>query len=283
MRKKKYDWTERRVQKFIKQGRGKGAGPDYFPWITVRDFPSKGRVSRIFGLKTQRGHHFFSDLEYRFFIQNEWRDEVVDIREQFPLDRDMTHRIALRHLITPPVTRDGTPFVLTTDFLLDVHSDGNRTEIAHTAKYSSALDDMRTLEKLEIERRYWKEKTVPWSIITEKDIDLTLVKNVEFVRHEYDLTLIQEPFEGCLHKLATLIIDAIPKQPTLPLKELCSALDNSLGIEAGFALTAAKHLLARKIVLTDMVDPTFLAKRPLAHFSLDETQLKVAGGQIGFQ
>jgi len=41
----------------IKQGRGQGTGTDYIPWIQVRDFGSKGRVTRDRGWITGRVHH----------------------------------------------------------------------------------------------------------------------------------------------------------------------------------------------------------------------------------
>ena len=40
------------AEKWIKQGRGTGAGKDYQPWLTVRDLPSFGRSHRIWGFQT---------------------------------------------------------------------------------------------------------------------------------------------------------------------------------------------------------------------------------------
>ena len=44
------------------------------------------------------------------------------------------------------------------------------SQLALQAKYSNDLDDARTIEKLELERRYWEQKDVDFKIITEKDI-----------------------------------------------------------------------------------------------------------------
>lgn len=79
------EWTEEKYKRFIKEGRGQGEGTDYKPWLTIQDFPSMGRATRIFGWKTQRIHHLFSDLQLRYFYLLEWEDSVIDIREHYPL------------------------------------------------------------------------------------------------------------------------------------------------------------------------------------------------------
>jgi len=59
---------EKRVQKWIKEGRGSGNGKDYHPWLTVRDLSSRGRSHRVMGHLTQRTHHLFSDMELAAFL-----------------------------------------------------------------------------------------------------------------------------------------------------------------------------------------------------------------------
>ena len=49
------------------------------------------------------------------------------------------------------------------------------------AKYSKDLDDIRTIEKLEIERHYWQSKGIPWQIITEKDIPMDIQNNIKWL------------------------------------------------------------------------------------------------------
>jgi len=38
-------WDATVYQQYIREGRGQGSGAKYKPWITVRDFPSRGKVS----------------------------------------------------------------------------------------------------------------------------------------------------------------------------------------------------------------------------------------------
>ena len=63
MAKCKYGITDKKIIKYIKEGRGQGIAKDYIPWIKIQYFPSKGRVSRGKSWKTGRVHHFLSYLE----------------------------------------------------------------------------------------------------------------------------------------------------------------------------------------------------------------------------
>ena len=95
MSKRDLEWNESKYNKYLKEGRGKGTGSKYIPWVKMQDFPSLGRTSRIKGIKSQRIHHLFSDNETRCFYIFDWSDKVVDIQEQYPLlDLEMAKTIA---------------------------------------------------------------------------------------------------------------------------------------------------------------------------------------------
>ena len=85
MARKKYGNSEVKNQKWIKEGRGSGRNHEYKPWLTVRDLPSDGHSHRVFGHKSKRAHHLFSDLELAVFLLLEWHFEIEEVREQFPL------------------------------------------------------------------------------------------------------------------------------------------------------------------------------------------------------
>lgn len=87
---RQHKWTEKKIAEWQAQGCGSGSGSDYKPWLEVTDFSSRGRSRRVHGLKTGRVHHLFSDVEYDVFLVSEWSQSVVDIREQYPLDRELT-------------------------------------------------------------------------------------------------------------------------------------------------------------------------------------------------
>lgn len=85
MSKRKREITKRRTDKLIKEGRGKGIGSEYKPWIFIQDVPSLGRSTRLNGIKCDRKHELLSDMERDYFYIIEYSDDVIDIREQFPL------------------------------------------------------------------------------------------------------------------------------------------------------------------------------------------------------
>src|SRR5215213_4143273 len=185
----KYDWNQNKFEKFIKEGRGKGQAKDYKPWLTTQDVPSTGRRSRVPGWKTGRLHHTLSDNEIDYFYLLEWADDVIDIKEQFPLiDLEVAQTIASDMGVKyPAAEKSGFPYILTADFFITIHANGQTKEIARTIKPAKELDKQRVIEKFEIERRYWTAKGIDWGIVTEHEIPQTLVKNIEHYHSNYQL------------------------------------------------------------------------------------------------
>jgi hypothetical protein len=199
---KKYVNTELQNQKWLREGRGSGHGSDYKPWLTVRDLSSQGRSHRVFGHKSQRTHHLLSDLELAVFLLLEWSRSTQDIREQFPLRLEDTKALALESGIDHPSVR-GVLQVMSSDFLVNT-TDTSQPKFALQAKYAEALSDARTIEKLELERRYWLQKGVPWWLITEKDIPSVVTQNISWLypaqRDEIEIDVLVERaafYGGC--------------------------------------------------------------------------------------
>ena len=150
MARQRYGFDEARIARFHKEGRGTGHGADYQPWLTIGDVPSRGRSHRPKSTKTGRVHHLLSDIERHTFHLFDWDDAVTDIREQFPLDRDITPRIAEQLGVEHPRdVKTRTPLVMTTDFLVDMVRDGRQVLLALAVKPAEELDKPRVLEKLD--------------------------------------------------------------------------------------------------------------------------------------
>lgn len=167
------------------EGRGLGEGPNYQPWLRAHEVPSRGRTSRPLGWKYHRSYEFLSDLEFRFFLLLQYDSEIIDIREQFPLlPVDQTKQIAEElQLIHPPKSRKDK-IVMTTDFLLTIRGEPIKYK-AIAIKSKEDLTNPRTIEKLCIEEQYWKVKEIPFSIVTEADIDVIKAKNLEIMYPYY--------------------------------------------------------------------------------------------------
>ncbi|MCC8402054.1 TnsA endonuclease N-terminal domain-containing protein [Paraburkholderia sp. MMS20-SJTN17] len=188
--KKRFRITAVDVQRWKDAGFGSGDRDLYRPWLTIRDVPSLGRKSRPWGLTAGRTHHVLSDIELHFFLHADFQQHVVDIREQYPLfPQSEIVDMAVASGITPPrYPGTSTPAVLTTDFLLTVEAqDGTRALKAYAVKSTSDLEGTRArraIEKLELERRYWLARGVPWKLVTERDMDPIRTANLEWLSYQ---------------------------------------------------------------------------------------------------
>src|SRR5450830_1369243 len=146
-------WTEKQIAEMQKAGLGKGTGEHYVPWLTVQSISSVGRSRRMWSDKTKRQHDLLSDVEHDLFLCLEHANDVVDIREQFPLDRQLTQAVADELKIAHPFY-PGTqvPTVMTVDFMVTRIHHGTKILEAFNAKTAEEAEDTRSLEKLEIQR-----------------------------------------------------------------------------------------------------------------------------------
>jgi len=172
-------WNKDTYDRYVRNGRGCGSGAEYTPWIRIQDFASRGVVSRVKGRTTGRIHHLMSNNELAYFYILDWSDSVTDIREQYPLsDLDCAVHSATRAGIRYPTDNvSGFPYVMTCDFMI-TSTTGMK---ARTIKMTAELENARTLEKLEIERRYWAVQGVDWRIVTEHEISRQKAKNIEWI------------------------------------------------------------------------------------------------------
>jgi hypothetical protein len=243
--------TLRKIQKWIKEGRGQGEGENYKPWLTVQDVPSNGLASRKKGRTCNREHHLMSNLERDYFYLLDFSDSVTDIREQYPLlPIDETLLIAEKLGISHPTDpKTGEPIVMTTDFLITM----NKLNVARTVKPENELNDDRTIQKLEIERRYWKERNIDWGIVTEKEIPKVIVRNIAWFEDEYDnADIVQMGTVLTEHLESTLLKHLQSEHPINRATALC---DEALGLVAGTGLAFFRYMLARKYWRIDLSEP----------------------------
>lgn len=247
MAKRRYDFDEPKIQRYLAEGRGAGQLASYQPWLTVHDVPSSGRVSRIQGWHTGRIHHLLSDGETGLFLMLDWEDSVADIREQFPLDRDVTRQIAVE--IGVPHPRDNhtqTDLVMTTDFLVDVVIDGKTHLLARTFKRVEDLDDERTIAKFEIERRYWTRKGVDWGIVTDAELSAERIQNLHWLHSMRSLDGTQVPYDGYWDDRIDTFCTHLAAAGEMSIKGYCRWLEQTLGFQSGEGLTVIRYLLANK-------------------------------------
>lgn len=253
MSKYSYTWDDNKLQKYINEGRGQGAGSDYKPWITIHDFPSKGISSRQLGWKSNRVCHFLSNHELRMFYLLEWCDDVIDIREQYPMNlsdtMDIARRLGIKH---PEDIKSKTPYVMTSDFMITLNIDGREVHLVRTVKPYPDLEKKNTIEHFEIERRYWADKGIDWGIVTDKEMPRTFVSNIEWAYYSYWLEDTSEISYKELQYFGELLKDRLEKEDG-KLVHIASKFDNEMSLESGMSLNLLKHLIARKEIIMDMI------------------------------
>jgi len=257
MAKRSNNWDSNKLDRWIKEGRGQGEGENYKPWLTIQDFPSMGRVTRVFGWTTNRIHHFFSDTQLKYFYLLDWEERVIDIREHYPLiDLEVvlknTSDLKLDKFIDKKTKE---PYILTTTFLITLlNPDGQKSFAARSIKYASELSKKTTIEKLEIERRYWTAKGINWGIVTNKDINDTRAKNIEWIHSAMTSDdcngLSRDEFDDLLNGLLYRLIDNQQN-----IREIISRFEKDYSLDARAGLLLFKHLIAGKRIALDMDKP----------------------------
>lgn len=251
------------IEKRVKQGFGQGRGRGYKPWLIAQSFSSLGYTTRVQGWKTGREHHLMSDLELNCFFTFDFSPRVLDVREQFPLlPVDETLAIAdalgIRHPVDLKTKR---PIVLTTDFLVTIRAEPRDVDVARTVKPASALQSVRTLEKLQIERSYWKTRNIEWAIITDLEIPQTLVRNLRWLHPYVEMPQMPALPENCANKVDSMLRESLESGQSLAAG--AQSCDDRLGLEPGTSLALARHFIASRrwnVNLNERIDPTLPLK-----------------------
>ncbi|MFB4391222.1 MULTISPECIES: TnsA endonuclease N-terminal domain-containing protein [unclassified Pseudomonas] len=256
------------IERHIANGFGSGAGVGYVPWLRVQDVPSMGRSHKIPGVKVERIHHLLSDLERAYLLVCEFSEDVVDIREQYPLlPEESTQAIAKAIGVRYPRYKStALPLVMTTDFLLTVRQpNGDFKSVARTIKYQQDLNSLRTLEKLEIERRFWMSQGVDWAIVTEEMFTPDLIKNLGLLRRYTQL-----PRALASSELHAEFLEFLESSKAYPwaTSECLRRIATRLGIAYGDARDIFFNLIWRKVILIDLSNAPLHLKSPLPEFKI---------------
>lgn len=244
---------------------------EYQTGIKIQDFPSKGRVSRIKGRTTGRLHHLLSDLETNIFYLLDYDERVVDIKEHYPLldlteiDVDLDN-IDLKKFENK---KTGEQYMFTTSFVVTLKDIKTERYLAITVKNESQLYKSTTLEKLEVERRYWRTKGIDWCIVTNKDILIEKVENIKWLllgnigeEIEYEKIIID------------LIKDTIITNSHMKISKMLSNIGKVLNINEANILSVLKKLIVNGKLVTDL-DKKILLTDELIRFEFKD------GGSIG--
>ncbi|TYS59360.1 heteromeric transposase endonuclease subunit TnsA [Sutcliffiella horikoshii] len=265
MAKRSRKTSAKTIERRIKEGRGRGCFSDYKPWLTIYDVPSHGVVTRIRGWKTRRLHHLFSEnYELAHFYQMEWSQNVIDIREQYPLlplekTLFIAEKLGIKHPRDPKTQH---PIVMTTDMLLTVKDNDDCRFIAHTIKPISKINK-RVIEKFQIEKEYFKDLGIDWALITENEINYDLVKNVEWIHSARYIDDLNDPitYELIVKVQPRLYLELLKGEK--PLAKVTLDMDIKLDLPKGTCIQIVRYLIANRYWEVDITKRILPAINPI--------------------
>ena len=167
---------------------------------------------------------------------------------------------------------------MTTDFVIDVSDGRAHSAVAVAVKYAKDLESKRTIEKLEIERRYWLAQKTRWVLVTELDLvaDRTAVAMWKHGWHTLE-HLGETPEYWAVRCEA--MINALMVTDGGSLLDVVRRLEAERGFAMGDGMTVVRHLLATgEIVLADAAgfDPRGPAGQLAISAAVDATEAKDA-------
>lgn len=221
--------------------RGIGSRSDYLPFIKIHELSSRGESYRIFGRHSSRPHHLLSRLELSAFLVFDRFHLTYDIKEQFPIPVTDSLNISERLGIKHPQLR-GKLKVVTTDLVVELK---NQSGIAIAVKYAADLDDLRTVEKLQIEKLYWEQQGYKWKLFTEQEITAAIKENLEWLHaanqnsNDYYSELSVEDIQLVVQRLAGT---------NKRLSTICAAMDDAYDCAPGFHIGVVRNGVAANLI-----------------------------------
>jgi hypothetical protein len=247
-------FTDELMETWLAAGKGQGEGELYKPWLNIYDFASMGQSTIIPSVLYNRGIHVFSLKEnYHLKSRHFLKYPVTKEYEQFPLlPREHTQLIAKSLNIKHPTDpRSRIPIVMTSDLFYSVQTEKGAIDIVEDVKTLNELNkSKRTIEKLEITRRYWLDNNKPWRIWIIDNLPKDYLFNCKILYPYIDLTSFNIPTDEFI--AIKLFLDnhlEVSKQSLTKLTSLC---DKEIGVQSGQSLTIAYHLIASRYWITNL-------------------------------
>jgi len=154
----------------------------------------------------------------------------------------------VRHQI-PLDPTSGALWVITTDFLVTLRS-GDFKAIA--VKEAKDLSDSRAIDKLEIERRYWHRRGVPWGIVTNLQVKNIFTKNLAWILNADQSIYLDIGGSNIDVKVYRELALLQRDHPQIPIRMGCTVIDQHLGYRPGTSLASLRRLLGKKIIRVDL-------------------------------
>lgn len=217
--------------------------------LKVTTFSSKGRATRIYSYKTNRIHHLQSDNQLRVFLTLEWSDKVKDIKENIELKdlEEIIDNVENLRLDKFSDKETGQLYQLHTNFLVATKRNNGEEQVAVSVKSLSEIERKTVIEKMEIERRYWKAKGLSFHVITEKEINKQFVENIKWVRE----ALIDKSIEN-KEELREKLYYFLQEYKEKRIMDALNIFDEEEKLKVGTGLFILRYLIAVKEIKINM-------------------------------
>lgn len=247
-------WTEELIRQRIAEGYGQGSGPQYKAWINTTDVSSIGLQSRVWSQRFQRRILVLSEGEKWTFYVLESASDVEEIREQFPLDRDLTQEIAMQ-LGIPHPCYPGTnvPCVMTVDFLVTKAAPAGRYLIPLSNKVADGIEDEGQVNKHEIVRRYFDGMQARLQFVVKEDLPKQKIINLSWIRGGCLDDGESEPYPGYFADYKERMTRELTRAlPDLTLSEYCAGFASRCSLPLGDGLRIARMLIYDGLLSMDL-------------------------------
>lgn len=227
-----------------KQGRSRGSGAEYTSYIRANEIP--GHLGNTYVERdwiAGRPVHLLSSGEQMLYYILRFRDDVLDVREQFPLPIESTLEIVSKYKgFRHPVNKFRELVPYTTDFLVDL---SNGQQEAYSVKYS--LDDLMKhntqIQNLFVQREYWVSLGVDFKQVFTVDMNNALFQNISRTVYYYDKDTVQCTVDLYKHLIARKLIRVDMDSKVITSSDFYSMAQKLLG---GIDVEAVKRDLRLK-------------------------------------
>lgn len=254
--------TQKKLNEQIRLGFGQGHGSSYQPWLKVRRKNSSPSSNQVVAWMPPLGRtaHYFSRGEYHTALVLLWLG-VSDLREQFPLwpmphpnpleeaigaeNMEFSWSRGLLQIASEAGINHGVefgtiiPYVATIDLLAMVFFDDGPRLIGISSKPIEYPDEevkLRTLERLELERRYFNDIDAGYFVTSAAIVPGLMASQLEWWM---DASILNQSPD--LIPLIDCFADRVNQYKDQSISEVVTETSQYLSISLDAAWTLFKH------------------------------------------
>ncbi len=185
-----------------------GMGTNGKPRFGDREIPSIGTTSSLPGAGYDGSFVCLSQGERNFALILMYDNDVARIETQVLLNKEDTDELA--KMLGYRRFNNGRS-AMTTDFLVTMK---DKSLVAYSVKASRKdMEDKRTQEKFEMEKRYWEARGIECRMVYKEDLDPVLCSNLADVFSAYDPRFLCDENGWLRHMIARKIIKTDMTRP----------------------------------------------------------------------